>query len=89
MIQKDENLTGMLLDYFSDNLLSQDDGTGPRLLWALQRLEMDDYDNMEAKKKAYQQVVVSNSKKKNQKASELKNLLIFETSLIQKHYPEE
>jgi hypothetical protein len=52
------------------------------LLWALQRLEMDDYDNMEAKKKAYQQVVVSNSKKKNQKASELKNLLIFETSLI-------
>jgi hypothetical protein len=59
------------------------------LLWALQRLEMDDYDNMEAKKKAYQLVVGSNSKKKNQKASELKNLLIFETSLIKKHYPEE
>jgi hypothetical protein len=46
LIDEDERLTSLLLDYISENLLSEDDGTGPRLLWVIERLDLDQFDTM-------------------------------------------
>ncbi len=46
LIDEDERLTSLLLDYISENLLSEDDGTGPRLLWVIERLYLDQYDTI-------------------------------------------
>ncbi len=88
MVQEDEDLTGELLDYFTETLLPEDDGTGPRLLWAFERLQWDVYKLMDSKKQSFNAINTRDSKQKSLKPKDLESILLFETSLISKYYPD-